>query len=60
LHEWIPTKFVFNVSDYVPNDYRMFLCDRALQGQYLRWAPFLLGAEDWIQDRKKAEKQKEE
>ena len=60
LHEWIPTKFVFNVSDYVPNDYRMFLCDRALQGQYLRWAPFLLGAEDWIQDRKNAEKQKEE
>jgi len=57
LHEWIPIKYVFNVSDYTPNDYRMFLCDRALQGQYLRWASFLLGAEDWLTEQRKEEKE---
>ena len=28
----------------------MFLCDRALKGEYLEWAPSLLSAEDWKRD----------
>jgi hypothetical protein len=46
-HEWVPVKNVINLSDYNVGDYKMFLCDRALHGQYLQWAPYLLTAEDW-------------
>jgi hypothetical protein len=45
-HLWVPMKEVFNVSDYNMGDYKMFLCDRALQGSYLKWASQLLHAED--------------
>jgi len=43
---WVPMEAVFNVSDYNMGDYKMFLCDRALQGAYLKWAEPLLTAED--------------
>jgi len=46
-HEWIPIAFVMNLSDYTADDYKMFLCDRSLQGEYLEWAGALLTAEDW-------------
>ena len=52
-HEWVPIQFVMNLSDYTPDDYKMFLCDRALQGQYLEWAGALLTAEDWARERAK-------
>jgi hypothetical protein len=52
-HEWIPVNRVFNVSDYHLGDYKMFLCDRSLQGEYLKWAQYLLTAEDWARDREK-------
>ena len=52
-HEWISVTRVLNVSDYHLGDYKMFLCDRALQGQYLKWAQYLLTAEDWARDRVK-------
>ena len=45
-HLWVPIAEVFNVSDYNLGDYKMFLCDRALQGSYLKWASQLLHAED--------------
>jgi hypothetical protein len=51
LHQWISTKFVLNLSDYTAGDYRMFLCDHALKGKYLQWAPYLLTAENWQRDR---------
>jgi len=51
LHEWVPVAFVMNISDYTAGDYKMFLCDRALRGEYLEWAPSLLTAEDWARDR---------
>ena len=51
LHEWVPTKYTFNLSDYMPGDYKMFLCDHALKGKYLQWAPSLLTAEGWSQRR---------
>lgn len=52
-HEAVPVKFVINMSDYSLGDYKMFLCDRALKGAYLEWAPFLLTAEDWARERAK-------
>jgi len=52
-HEWIPVDRVLNVSDYKLGDYKLFLCDRALLGEYLKWAQYLLTAEDWARDRKK-------
>lgn len=58
LHQWIPTKYVLNLSDYTAGDYRMFLCDHALKGKYLQWAPFLLTAENWQRDRQDVEKEK--
>ena len=52
FHEWVPTKFVLNLTDYTQGDYKMFLCDRALKGKYLEWAPFLLTAEDFSRKNK--------
>lgn len=46
-HCWIPMEHVFNVTDYMPGDYKMFLCNRAARGKYLKWAPFLLSAENY-------------
>lgn len=43
---WVPMEEVFNITDYNLGDYKMFLCDRALQGDYLKWAEQLLTAED--------------
>jgi len=43
---WVPIAEVFNVSDYNLGDYKMFLCDKALQGKYLQWVSPLLNAED--------------
>lgn len=52
-HQWIPFKYCLNITDYHLGEYKMFLCDRALKGQYLEWAPFLLTAEDWARERAK-------
>lgn len=59
-HEWVPMSCVINISDYTPGDYKMFLCDRTLQGKYLVWAPFLLTAEDWHRRRKAGMKAEED
>jgi len=47
LHQWIPMDKVVNLNAYQLGDYKKFLCDRALQGKYLKWAHYLLTAEDW-------------
>jgi hypothetical protein len=52
-HEWIDINRVMNVSDYNLGDYRMFLCDRSLQGKYLQWAQYLLPAERFAQQKAK-------
>jgi hypothetical protein len=52
-HEWVPVHRVFNVSDYNLGDYKMFLCDRTLKGKYLKWAQYVLTAEDWSRNRAK-------
>jgi hypothetical protein len=46
-HKWVPMKDVFNVEAYQLNDYKPFYCDAQLKGEYLEWAPQLLGAELW-------------
>jgi len=59
-HEWVPVTRVLNVSDYQLGDYKMFLCDRALQGAYLQWAQYLLTAENWARARAKGVPAEEE
>jgi hypothetical protein len=48
-HHKVKLDQVFNVTDYFPGDYKQFLCDPYLKGEYLEWAPSLLGAEQWHQ-----------
>jgi hypothetical protein len=45
-HLWVPMEHVFNTAGYTRGDYKMFLCDRTLRGEYLKWAPAVLHAED--------------
>lgn len=51
-HTWVPMDEVFNVSAYVPGEYKRFLCDAYMKGAYLQWAPQLLAAENWHNKRK--------
>jgi hypothetical protein len=39
---------VLNVNAYHVGDYEMFLCDAALKGAYLEWAPQLLACERFL------------
>ena len=59
-HEWIPVDRILNVSDYNAGDYKMFLCDHSLKGQYLKWAKYLLSAEDWARRRATNERPEED
>ena len=42
----VPISRLLNVSAYKPGDYRRFFTDPRTRAQYLKWAPYLLGAED--------------
>jgi hypothetical protein len=44
---WLPLGRVFNMDAYELDEYKNFLCDRSLKGQYLEWAPALLTSEDY-------------
>lgn len=46
---------LFNASAYTPGDYKMFLADPRTRAEYIKWAPFLLGAEDFAAGKRKAE-----
>lgn len=43
---------LFNVSAYKPGDFRQFFDDPRTRAQYLKWAPFLLLAEDFHASKK--------
>ncbi len=43
----IPVDKLFNVSAYKPGDFRQFLGDPRTQAEYLKWAPFLIAAEEF-------------
>ena len=38
---------LFCVSAYEPGDYKLFFNDPRTRAEYLKWAPFLLAAEEW-------------
>jgi len=42
-----PASSLFNVTAYTPGDYRIFFSDPRTSADYLKWAPFLLAAEDY-------------
>ena len=46
-HQRVPVDKVFAVAGYKRGDYKIFLCDAALKGAYLEWAPPLLNCEKW-------------
>lgn len=43
----VPQKFLFNISAYKPGDYKLFFADPRTRGEYLKWAPILLTAENF-------------
>jgi len=43
---------LFNVSAYRAGDYRQFFADPRTREQYLKWAPFLMAAQDYVCGRK--------
>ncbi len=43
----VPEVALLNVNAYTPGDFKRFYADPRTRAQYLRWAPLLLGAEDW-------------
>lgn len=44
----VPMSSVFNVSTYQKGDYKQFFQDPRTRAQYLKWAPLLLAAEDFV------------
>lgn len=43
----VPVVRLFNVSAYTPGDYLQFFKDHRTRQEYMKWAPFLLAAEDF-------------
>lgn len=43
----VPDNELFNVSAYKPGDFRRFYADPRTRAEYLKWAKYLLVAEDW-------------
>lgn len=43
----VPASELFNISAYRPGDFKQFFQDHRTRQEYLKWAPFLLAAEDW-------------
>ena len=51
----VPAAELFNISGYTPGDYKMFFRDVRTREQYLKWAPFLLTAEDYYAGQQRAQ-----
>lgn len=47
-HIVIKLEHLFNVSGYKKGDYKQFFQDPRTRCDYIKWAPFLLGAEDYF------------
>jgi len=50
-----PISQLFNVSAYKAGDYRLFYSDPRTRADYLKWAPILLPAEDYVNGKYKSE-----
>lgn len=44
----VPANKLLCLTNYKAGDYKQFFSDPRTRGEYLKWAPFLLAAEDWI------------
>lgn len=43
----VPLNELLNISAYKPGDYKQFFCDPRTRADYLKWAPFLIAAEEY-------------
>lgn len=43
----VPASELFNISAYRPGDFKQFFQDPRTRAKYLKWAHFLMTAEDW-------------
>lgn len=44
----VPAGALFNISAYTQGDYKRFFSDPRTRAEYIKWAPLLLTAEDWL------------
>lgn len=51
---WCPITDLFCVDAYTPGDFHIFFDDPRTRSAYVKWAPFLLSAEDWHYARRNA------
>ena len=51
----VPVAELLNVSAYTPGDFRQFYADPRTRGDYLKWARYLLTAEDYYAKKKSEE-----
>ena len=54
----VPLEKLFNVSAYVPGDFKMFFNDPRTRRNYLKWAPLLIAAEEFHAGSEKAQAQR--
>jgi hypothetical protein len=54
----VPVSRVLNVDAYTPGDYRIFFDDPRTRGDYIKWAPLLLIAEDYHAGKRKVNARK--
>lgn len=47
----VPMSEIFNVSAYKKGDYKKFFADPRTRQEYVKWAPLLLAAEDFLANR---------
>lgn len=52
-HLSVPASALFNVSAYQQGDFKQFFIDPRTRQQYLKWAPMLLAAEDYVAGKRK-------
>lgn len=43
----VPLDKLFHVDAYTPGDYHVFFDDPRTRADYMKWAPFMLAAEEW-------------
>lgn len=43
----VPEDYLLNVSAYTPGDFKQFFTDPRTRSEYLKWAPYMLEAENW-------------
>lgn len=52
---WCPKSELFHASAYTRGDFHLFFDDPRTRADYVKWAPFLLGSEDFVRGKRKAQ-----